>query len=149
LSAVKADPILMRLAREQAQAMAASGNMDHSVKGSFSSRMSHYPAGHAAENIAMGHASFQATLEQWKGSQGHRTNLLLKDVSRIGIASSGTGHKTYWSLILAAAPSAPPAKKRLAAAPSAPSAPSAKKHSPAATMKTFHNFILKLPFSLK
>src|ERR1700687_4358662 len=58
MSAVQPDPTLMRLAREQAQAMAASENMDHSVKGSFSSRISEYPTRHAAENIAMGNATF-------------------------------------------------------------------------------------------
>ncbi len=102
LSAVKADPILTRLASEQAQAMAASRHMDHDVKGSFSSRISGYPANLAAENIAMGNETFQDTLEQWKNSSGHRENLLRPAVSRIGIASAGSGHQTYWSLILAA-----------------------------------------------
>jgi hypothetical protein len=104
LSAVKTDPVLNRLASEQAQAMAASRHMDHDVKGSFSSRISGYPTNLAAENIAMGNETFQATLEQWKNSSGHRENMLRPAVSRIGIASAGSGHDTYWSLILAAPP---------------------------------------------
>ena len=106
LSAVKIDPSLTRLAREQAEAMAAARKMDHNVRASFMSRMSSYPADRAAENIAMGHATFEPTLEQWKNSPGHRANLLLRDASRIGIASAGSGQDTYWALILAADPKA-------------------------------------------
>jgi uncharacterized protein YkwD len=84
--------------------MAAANKIDHDVHGSFHDRMSGYPTDHAAENIAMGNTTFSATLEQWKSSSGHRANLLIRDVSRIGIASAGSGHDTYWSLILAAAP---------------------------------------------
>ena len=146
LSAVKVDPILTQLAREQAEAMAHSGNMDHNVKGSFGSRIARYPTDHAAENIAMGNATFDATLRQWENSSGHRANLLLKDVSRFGIASAGTGQKTYWSLILATAPSARPATRHLAKEASA--AP-AKKHAPAHETGLLENLILKLPWSSK
>ena len=104
LSKVQVDPALTRLAREQAEAMAAANKLDHDVRRSFASRMSAYATDRAAENIAMGNATFPATLEQWKHSSGHRANLLLRDVSRIGIASAGSGNRTYWSLVLAAAP---------------------------------------------
>jgi uncharacterized protein YkwD len=104
LSKVRTDPALMRLAREQAQAMAAANKMDHDVRGSLLTRMSGYATDHAAENIAMGNTAFSAALEQWKSSSRHRANLLIRDVSRIGIASAGSGRNTYWSLILAAAP---------------------------------------------
>src|SRR5437764_74890 len=40
LSAVKTDPQLTAIAERQAKAMAASGIMDHSVAGPFTSRMS-------------------------------------------------------------------------------------------------------------
>jgi Cysteine-rich secretory protein family len=110
LSKVQTDPALMRLAREQAEAMAAANKLDHGVRASFPNRMSAYATGHAAENIAMGNTTFPATLEQWKRSPGHRANLLLRDVSRIGIASAGSGNRTYWSLVLAAAPKPRPAK---------------------------------------
>jgi hypothetical protein len=109
LSAVKIDSSLMRLAREQAEAMAAASKMDHDVHGSLMSRMSGYPTARAAENIARGNTTFSATLEQWKNSSGHRANLLMRDASRIGIASAGSGSDTYWSLILAAAQKRPKA----------------------------------------
>jgi hypothetical protein len=146
LSPVKVDPVLTRLAHEQAEAMAQSGNMDHNVKGSFGSRIARYPTNHAAENIAMGNATFEATLRQWENSSGHRANLLLKNVSRIGIASAGTGQRTYWSLILAAAPSARPATRHVAEEASA--APT-KKHAPVHETGLLENLILKLPWSSK
>jgi uncharacterized protein YkwD len=54
LSAVKTDPHLTAIAERQAKAMAESGIMDHSVAGSFSSRISGAHTGAAAENIAAG-----------------------------------------------------------------------------------------------
>src|SRR5262249_12300873 len=54
LSNVKTDPQLTAIAERQAKAMAASGIMDHSVAGSFSSRISGVRMGMAAENIAAG-----------------------------------------------------------------------------------------------
>jgi len=54
LSTVKTDPQLTAIAERQAKAMAASGIMDHSVAGSFASRMSGVHTGMAAENIAAG-----------------------------------------------------------------------------------------------
>jgi uncharacterized protein YkwD len=104
LSKVRVDPTLTRLAHEQAEAMAAANKLDHDIRATFANRISGYSTDHAAENIAMGNTTFSATFEQWKGSAGHRHNLLIRDVSRIGIASAGSGGRTYWALILAATP---------------------------------------------
>jgi Cysteine-rich secretory protein family len=102
LSAVAADSALNALAAKQAQAMAASGTMDHSVYAPFAQRISAYGTAAAAENIAMGTRTFSETLAIWKASSGHNANLLMGDARLIGIASA-TGHgRTYWALILAA-----------------------------------------------
>lgn len=84
--------------------MAAANKLDHDIRASFASRITAYSTDHAAETIAMGNTTFSETFEQWKGSAGHRHNLLIRDLSRIGIASAGSGNRTYWSLILADAP---------------------------------------------
>src|SRR6187402_479261 len=55
------------------------------------------------ENIAHGHDSFAKTLNQWISSSGHRQNLLMRDASRVGVASaksSRTG-RTYWAMVIA------------------------------------------------
>ena len=66
--------------------------------------MSHRPgAGRAAENIAYGYDSFEKTLGQWIDSSGHRKNLLLRNASRVGIASAknASGKRTYWAMVIA------------------------------------------------
>ena len=75
LSAVKTDPQLTAIAERQAQAMAATGIMDHSVAGSFRSRIAGARTGAAAENIAVGSKSWAETFRMWQKSPGHNANL--------------------------------------------------------------------------
>lgn len=94
---------LNRIALEQAKAMAEKDSLDHSVLGSFSSRIAPANAGRAAENIAYGYESFEKTLGQWIDSPEHRKNLLLHGATRVGVASvkSAISHRTYWSMEIA------------------------------------------------
>jgi uncharacterized protein YkwD len=100
---VTADPVLGRIAHEQAAAMAAKDVLDHDVLGQFSSRVAPSGSGQAAENIAYGYDSFPKTLNQWIDSSGHRKNLLLHGASRVGVASvkSATTGRTYWAMVIA------------------------------------------------
>jgi hypothetical protein len=100
---VTSDPVLNRIAREQADAMAAKDVLDHSVLGQFSSRMAPAGSREAAENIAYGYDTFPKTLNQWIDSSGHRKNLLLRGASRVGVASakSATTGRTYWAMEIA------------------------------------------------
>jgi uncharacterized protein YkwD len=100
---VTQDPILTRIAHDQAAAMAAKDQLDHDVLGGFNARVRPAGAGRAAENIAFGYDSFPKTLDQWINSSGHRRNLLLHNGSRVGVASvksSATG-RTYWAMVIA------------------------------------------------
>jgi hypothetical protein len=99
---VKIDPTLNRIAHEQAAAMAAKDVLDHGVLGPFSSRVAPSGSKRAAENIAFGHDSFPKTLDQWIGSSGHRSNLLMHGATRVGVASAKslkTG-RTYWAMVI-------------------------------------------------
>ena len=100
---VTLDATLTRIAHEQAAAMAAKNQLDHDVLGRFNARMSPAGAGRAAENIAYGYDSFPKTLNQWINSPGHRQNLLLRNASRVGVASvkSSTNGRTYWAMVIA------------------------------------------------
>ena len=100
---VTLDPTLSRIAREQADAMAAKDVLSHEVLGGFSRRISPSGAGRAAENIAYGYDSFPKTLNQWIESSEHRKNLLLHDASRIGIGSakSSASGRVYWAIEIA------------------------------------------------
>jgi hypothetical protein len=97
------DPTLSRIAREQADAMAAKDALSHEVLGGFSRRIGPAGAGRAAENIAYGYDSFPKTLNQWIESSEHRKNLLLPNASRIGIGSakSSTTGRIYWAMEIA------------------------------------------------
>jgi Cysteine-rich secretory protein family len=100
---VKIDATLNRIARDQAEAMAAKDVLDHSVLASFSKRVAPAGSGRAAENIAYGYDSFSKTLDQWIDSREHRKNLLLHGAERVGIASaksSATG-RMYWAMVIA------------------------------------------------
>ena len=100
---VTLDATLTRIAHDQAAAMAAKDQLDHDVLGQFNKRVSPAGAGRAAENIAYGYDSFSKTLDQWINSSGHRRNLLLRNASRVGVASvksSKTG-RTYWAMVIA------------------------------------------------
>jgi uncharacterized protein YkwD len=100
---VSSDPVLTRIANQQAQAMATKDILDHSVLGPFNSRVASSGSGHAAENIAYGYDNFSRTLDQWIESAGHRRNLLMHGASRIGVASakSPTTGQTYWAMVIA------------------------------------------------
>jgi uncharacterized protein YkwD len=100
---VTSDATLNRIATEQAKAMAVRDKLDHSVLGSFSSRIAPAHAGRAAENIAYGYETFDKTLGQWINSSEHRKNLLLHKASRIGIGSAkdASGRRIYWAMEIA------------------------------------------------
>ena len=101
---VKTDAALYRIAEEQAKAMAAKDELDHSVLRPFSMRVTGLGAVKSAENIAYGYDSFPKTLGQWIDSSGHRYNLLMHGASRVGIASarSAKSGRTYWAMVIAA-----------------------------------------------
>lgn len=107
LGPVRIDPALTRAAERQAQSMAAAGVLSHDVGGSFGSRMNAAGLGHvpAAENVGAGHRSMQAAIDSWQRSPGHQANLLMREVTRIGVArvdAPGKPYGTYWAMVLAA-----------------------------------------------
>jgi uncharacterized protein YkwD len=100
---VTSDATLNRIAHDQAAAMASKDVMDHGVLGPFSSRIAPSKAHRSGENIAYGYDSFPKTLDQWINSSGHRKNLLMHGVTKVGVASARstkTG-QTYWAMVIA------------------------------------------------
>src|SRR5712671_7353758 len=117
LSTVKTDPQLTAVAERQAKAMAASGIMDHSVAGAFSSRISSVNANRAAENIAAGTKTWADTFRMWQNSPGHNANLLQSRADSVGVAvahNDQTRYKTFWAMVIAE--KSPKKKERKAAA---------------------------------
>ncbi|MEM6849869.1 MAG: CAP domain-containing protein [Pseudomonadota bacterium] len=62
-----------------------------------------YPASAAAENLAGGFPTLDQAIEGWKGSRGHRRNLLNRNVTHagIGLVVTDSGHRSYWVLLFA------------------------------------------------
>ena len=99
---VTTDPALSRIAQEQAGAMAARDRMDHAVSKPFADRVANLNAERAAENLAQGDATFAKALDQWIGSYGHRSNLLMHEGTRVGIASARSkSGEIYWAMVIA------------------------------------------------
>jgi uncharacterized protein YkwD len=106
LPTVELDPELMRLAQAQAEVMARRDKLDHGAGKPFVQRLkaSGYDAKVAAENIGAGYHTLAEAFSGWRDSSPHRTNMLLKGATRMGIAAVYTPaskYKVYWSLILA------------------------------------------------
>jgi uncharacterized protein YkwD len=107
LATLALDPQLMRMAQDQAQAMAARNKMDHDVAGPFKNRItrSGFDAKVAAENISAGYHTIAEAFSGWRDSPHHRANMLLKGATHMGIAAvyvPGTKYRVFWALILAA-----------------------------------------------
>ncbi len=107
LGEVTLDPKLMRMAEEQARAMATKDKLDHDVAGNFQQRLrrSGYRAKIGAENIGAGYHTLAEAFSGWRDSPGHKANMLLKDASSMGIAAvyvPNTKYKVFWALVLAA-----------------------------------------------
>jgi uncharacterized protein YkwD len=107
LSDVMLDPVLMRLANEQARAMAQRDKLDHTVNGEFKNRMktSGFNAKVAVENISAGYHTLAEAFSGWRDSPQHRANMLNQNATRMGIAAvyaPNSKYKVFWSLILAA-----------------------------------------------
>ena len=118
LSTVKIDPQLTAIAERQAKAMAASGVMDHSVAGSFSSRISGVRTNRAAENIAAGTHNWEETLRMWQASPGHNANLLQSRADSVGVAvarNEQTRYKTHWAMVIAEKSPPEPKETKVAA----------------------------------
>jgi uncharacterized protein YkwD len=106
LPEVVLDPKLMELAQAQADRMAKRDKLDHNAGKPFVTRLkaSGYDARVAAENIGAGYHTLAEAFSGWRDSPPHRTNMLLKGATRMGIAAVYTPaskYKVYWAFIIA------------------------------------------------
>lgn len=100
LSPVTVDPKLNEAAEHQARVVAAAGRLSH---GNFSRRMDQYGiVGYSAENLSAGADTVDGTINRWKNSPGHNTNLLMPQARRIGFARADANNRygRYWALVL-------------------------------------------------
>lgn len=108
LPAVRPDPQLTALAQAQADAMAATGNVQASLAPDrqLATRMASIGEAKtaASENVSAGYRTFAEAFSGWRESPKHNDVLLSQGVTRLGIAtaySAKAKHKVFWSLVLA------------------------------------------------
>ena len=109
LPGVVPDPQLTAIAKSQADAMAAAGSVNASLQPNqqLATRMASIgePKTAAAENVSAGYRTFAEAFSGWRESPKHNDVLLMKDATRLGIATAyapNAKHKVFWSLVMAA-----------------------------------------------
>jgi uncharacterized protein YkwD len=107
LGIVTLDDRLMRMAEEQARAMASKNRFEHDAAGPFNLRVkrSGYDAKVAVENIGAGYHTLAEAFSGWRDSPPHKANMLHSGVTKMGIAaaySPNSKYKVFWALVLAA-----------------------------------------------
>ncbi len=107
LGIVTLDDNLMRMAEEQARAMASKNKFEHDAAGPFAQRIkrSGFDAKVAVENIGAGYHTLAEAFSGWRDSPPHRANMLHSGVTKMGIAaaySPNSKYKVFWALVLAA-----------------------------------------------
>lgn len=107
------DPALMQAARKQAAAMAEAGDVRASLQpgNTLKARLAAVgePNTHAVENVSAGYRTLAEAFSGWRESPSHNAVLLDDKATRMGIAtahSSGSKYRVFWSLVLAAPPTA-------------------------------------------
>ena len=108
LEPLAVDPELMRIASEQARAMAARNTMDRDMVRSFQERMREAGIdGSVAIDVGAGYHTLADAFSGWRDSPLHRANMLNRNMTRMGIAAAYTPiskYKVFWALILAGPP---------------------------------------------
>lgn len=107
LGAVEVDPLLMKAAETQSQAMASRNKLDHNVAGALDKRIraSGFDAARAVENVSAGYHTLAEAFSGWRDSPPHKANMLASGMTKMGIAAvyaPNTKYKVFWTLILAA-----------------------------------------------
>ena len=100
------DPDLMRLAGEQARAMAARDKIALDLRHALQVRMRNASGGGivVSENVGAGYHTLAEAFSGWRDSPPHRANMLNRGVTRMGIATAyapASKYKVFWALILA------------------------------------------------
>lgn len=105
LPPLKADPVLMKLAREQNAHMVRLNQLGHELEGeTFSKRLkeSGYMAMAAGENCAEGAASPKEAVADWMTSEFHKSNILSDKYTHLGVAQGKSKEgKTYSTQVFA------------------------------------------------
>ncbi len=105
LPPVVLDAVLMAEAEQQAQAMAAGGDVSKGVRTDIGKRLAAAGLGNrkVRESVSAGYFTISDAFSGWRGSPDHDATLRFAPAKRMGIASvgrPGSRHNVYWSIVL-------------------------------------------------
>lgn len=97
LPPLHASALLASAAHAHAAYMARRQHLDHD---GFAARLGAFSSA-AAENVAFGCRTQDCAFKMWANSSGHRRNMLMREVTRYGLASAAASNgQRYWVLEL-------------------------------------------------
>jgi uncharacterized protein YkwD len=99
------DPVLLREAERQADAMAAGGDVARGARADIRGRLATagLPVRQARESVSAGYLTVADAFSGWRGSPTHDATMRVPTATRMGIAArhkAGSRHHVYWSLIV-------------------------------------------------
>ncbi len=104
------DRTLVAVAEEQAEALAAAGEVRLSLAAErrLARRLEEagFSADRAVENTSAGYRTLAEAFSGWRDSPGHNANMLAPDVDRFGIATAyapGSKYRVFWTAVFASA----------------------------------------------
>ena len=104
LPPLRANPTLLKCAREHSANMAKQSKMAHELDGKTPFdrlRAAGYDYRRAGENVASGDESFSVKeiFQGWMDSEGHRKNILNKGYTEIGLGAASAGSQRYYTQV--------------------------------------------------
>ncbi len=104
--AVVLDPALTKMAEDLVNACMKAGKCDHNTGGSFAQRAARYgyPNSYGAENLMIGGTTLEQAFAWWQASSVHNSNMLIKQVVKMGFARGPTSGAAWWVLIVTSDP---------------------------------------------
>src|SRR4029079_5512985 len=104
---LKQNEVLMRAARQHAEALAKKNSVSETIDGKASLdrlKALGYRFSAAGENVAFGHQTPEELIALWMGSELHRNNMLAAQFKQIGIGQAKAADGTVYVVQIFAAP---------------------------------------------
>lgn len=107
LPAVTIDPVLTKVAEQQAKAMAAADRLSHDIGGrglTTRLKVAGFTGLRAAENVGAGYHTLAEAFSGWRDSPSHNKNMLLPGATKLGIAAvraPRSKYSVYWAMVIA------------------------------------------------
>lgn len=99
------DPVLARIAQEQADRMASLDRVQSNEEAKIDGRLAAAGVGYKLylTNLSAGYRTFAEAFSGWRELKQHNANMIDRRVSRVGLATAqapGSKYKIFWAMVL-------------------------------------------------